>query len=179
MNAIVEAVHMSEGHSFSKQSVPAITLLRGIGIEGDAHAGVAVRHRSRVAVDPSQPNLRQVHFMHAELFDELTYKGFTVYPGDLGENITTRGVELLGLSRGTILKIGEARIEITGLRNPCNQIENFQTGLLAEVVGKDEEGTLIRKAGIMGIVLEGGAVKPGDKIEVMAPKGAFVPLERV
>lgn len=156
-----------------------IKLLAGIGVEGDAHAGVTVKHRSRVARDPSQPNLRQVHLIQSELFDELALKGFTVRPGQMGENITTQGLDLLALPKGTQLHIGEsALIELTGLRNPCNQLEGLQTGLMQAVLDRDSAGKLIRKAGVMGIVLTSGEVKPGDTISIIFPT-EFLPLEPV
>jgi MOSC domain-containing protein YiiM len=184
MNAViagtVSAVHLDATHSFSKQSQPCIKLLEGLGVEGDAHLGVTVQHRSRVAADPTQPNLRQVHLMHAELHDELLTRGFTVRPGELGENITTRGIDLLGLPVGAKLRLGaDAVVEITGLRNPCSQIDAFQHGLLREVAYQDENGDLIRKAGIMGIVLESGEVMPGDAIALELPPEPHRKLERV
>lgn len=178
--ATVEAVAIDGTHRFSKVPQPSIRLLTGLGVEGDAHAGVTVKHRSRVRRDPTQPNLRQVHLIHAELFDEVAQQGFQVRAADLGENVTTRGIDLLGLPRGTKLHLGEAAVvEVTGLRNPCSQIEDFQTGLLKAVLGKDEAGKVILKAGIMSIVLVGGQVLPGDSIRIELPPPPFVPLERV
>ena len=171
----VIAVHRSSSHSFSKFAEDSISLVEGLGVAGDAHSGQTVKHRSRVARDPSQPNLRQVHLLHAELFDELVAGGFAVQPGDLGENITTRGVDLLALSTGTRLRIGAAVIEITGLRNPCAQIDRFQQGLTAAVLDRDEEGRLVRKAGVMGVVVAGGDVRPGDPIHIEAVV-AYSPL---
>lgn len=157
-----------------------IRLLAGLGVQGDAHLGETVKHRSRVAQDPAQPNLRQVHLIHAELHDELQAAGFSVTAGQLGENVTTRGIDLLGLPTGARLYLGEtAAVEITGLRNPCPQIDNFQPGLLAAVLGRDEQGQLIRKAGVMGIVLTGGELHPGDPIRVELPPHPHKPLERV
>ncbi|MBW8726459.1 MAG: MOSC domain-containing protein [Inquilinus limosus] len=180
MTAVVTAVGLSPAHSFSKPVVDTIRLLAGLGVEGDAHLGVTVKHRSRVRVDPTQPNLRQVHLIQGELHDELAAAGFTVVPGDLGENVTTRGVDLLGLPTGAKLRLGaEAVVEITGLRNPCSQIDGFQQGLLKLVVGRDEAGNLVRKAGVMGIVLAGGTVRPGDPIGVELPPQPHRPLERV
>ncbi|CAN7672119.1 MOSC domain-containing protein [Paenibacillus sp. LjRoot56] len=167
-------------HSFSKQTFEGIRLLAGLGVEGDAHMGKTVKHRSRVAQNPNQPNLRQVHLIHSELFDELERSGFHVNPGQLGENITTRGIDLLGLPTGTKLTIGvDAVIEITGLRNPCAQIDHFQSGLLQAVLDHDENGNLVRKAGVMGIVLSGGEVRVGDEIRVILPVEPYRPLERV
>lgn len=174
------AVARDGAHRFSKPVAPSIRLLAGLGIEGDAHEGVTVKHRSRVAVDPTQPNLRQVHLMHGELFDELAEGGFQVAPGDLGENVTTRGLDLLGLPVATKLHLGaEAVIEVTGLRNPCAQIDRFQPGLLAAVLGRDADGNVVRKAGIMAIVLNGGEVRPGDPIRVELPPQPHRKLERV
>lgn len=179
METIV-AVARDEGHHFSKPLLPAIRLLTGLGVEGDAHCGKTVKHRSRVAVDPTQPNLRQVHLIHAELFEELAGKGFSLRPGEIGENITTRGLDLLALPAGTRLRLGsEALVEVTGLRNPCVQIEAFQPGLLKAVLGRDTNGHLVRKAGIMAIVLEGGEVRPGDSIVVTLPALPHRALERV
>jgi len=176
----VTSVSSSGVHGFSKQTKDHIQLLAGLGVEGDAHMGVTVKHRSRVAVDPTQPNLRQVHIIHEELFDELTEKGFSVAPGDMGENISTRGIDLLSLPQGTRLHIGaDAIVEVTGLRNPCKQIDNFQKGLLHAVLDKDADGGLIRKAGIMGIVSQGGRVQRDDVIRVELPPLPHIKLERV
>ena len=176
----VIAVARDEGNRFSKPLLPAIRLLAGLGVEGDAHCGETVKHRSRVAVDPTQPNLRQIHLIQAELFEELAANGFSLRPGDMGENVTTRGLDLLSLPAGTRLRLGpDALVSITGLRNPCVQIEAFQPGLLKAVLGRDAEGKLIRKAGIMGIVLAGGEVRPGDRIGVSLPALPHRALERV
>ncbi|HYF42232.1 MAG TPA: MOSC domain-containing protein, partial [Ramlibacter sp.] len=158
----------------------SIRLLAGLGVEGDAHLGATVKHRSRVARDPSQPNLRQVHLLHAELFDELVAAGFAVFPGDLGENLTTRGLDLLALPTGTRLRLGGcAVVELTGLRNPCSQIDRFQRGLMVAVLDRDAQGQLIRKAGVMAIVLEGGEVRAGDAIAVELPAPPHRPLAPV
>ncbi|CAL9528698.1 hypothetical protein SUDANB106_04009 [Streptomyces sp. enrichment culture] len=176
----VVAVSSSGEHSFGKPNRESVTLLAGLGVEGDAHAGRTVKHRSRVARDPTQPNLRQVHLIHEELFAEVGEAGFTVKPGELGENITTRGLDLLGLPTGTLLRIGaEAVVEVTGLRNPCPQIDGFQRGLLKRVVGRDEDGNVVRRAGIMGVVRAGGVVRPGDAVGVELPDGPHRPLEKV
>jgi MOSC domain-containing protein YiiM len=152
----------------------------GLGVEGDAHMGQTVKHRSRVAADPTQPNLRQVHLIHAELHDELRLAGFSVMAGDMGENITTRGIDLLGLPTGARLLIGaSAVVEVTGLRNPCDQLDQFQSGLKAAVLDRDDQGNLIRKAGVMGIVLTSGEVQAGDVIGVELPQPPYRPLERV
>ncbi|MGW5659988.1 MOSC domain-containing protein [Streptomyces sp. NPDC003758] len=180
MSGRVTAVSSNGEYSFTKPNRDSIRLLAGLGVEGDVHAGVTVKHRSRVAQDPTQPNLRQVHLMHEELFAEVGEEGFEVGPGELGENITTRGIDLLGLPVGTLLRIGDSAVlEVTGLRNPCLQIDNFQGGLLKQVVGRDEAGNIVRKAGIMSIVREGGVVRPGDPIEAEIPSGPHRPLDRV
>ena len=176
----VICVARDPGHHFSKQSQLSIRLIKGIGVAGDAHAGVTVKHRSRVAADPTQPNLRQVHLIQAELHDELAGKGFTVAPGDVGENVTTRGIDLLALPRGARLHLGaEAVVEITGLRNPCGQLNGFAEGLLEATIERDPQRGVIRRAGVMGIVLAGGDVAPGDQITVELPEGRQLPLERV
>ncbi|MGW4808286.1 MOSC domain-containing protein [Kitasatospora sp. NPDC004272] len=180
MTGSVVAVSSNGEYSFTKPNREGIRLLEGLGVEGDVHAGVTVKHRSRVAQDPSQPNLRQVHLMHAELFEELAEAGFTVEPGQLGENVTTRGVDLLGLPVGAVLRFGDAaEVEVTGLRNPCAQIDNFRHGLLKQVVGRDATGAVVRKAGIMGVVRSGGEVRPGDGITVTLPPEPHRPLDRV
>lgn len=177
---MVVAVSKDGQHHFSKTVTDRIELLAGLGVAGDAHAGITVQHRSRVAADPSQPNLRQVHLIHAELFAELEQRGFDVSPGQLGENITTSGLDLLGLPRGTRLHLGgQAVVEVTGLRNPCAQINAFQSGLLAAVVGRGVEGQVVRKAGVMGVVVSGGRVVAGDEIQVVLPAHPFHALERV
>jgi MOSC domain-containing protein YiiM len=176
----VVTVSVSPDHRFSKSIVSEIRLIAGLGVEGDAHLGETVQHLSRIAVDPSQPNLRQVHLIQGELFDELAGKGFTVAAGDMGENVTTRGIDLLALPRGTILHLGDkAQIKVTGLRNPCRQLDDFQSGLLAAVLDRDEAGGLIRKAGIMGVVMAGGQVRPGDAIRAKLPERPHARLERV
>ena len=173
----VAAVSLGAGHHFSKTPSPGIRLLRGLGVAGDAHMGETVKHRSRVRKDPTQPNLRQVHLMHAELFDELRSKGFVVQPADLGENVTTSGIDLLALPTGTRLHLGaSAVVEITGLRNPCIQIDNFQKGLMAATLNKDAAGNLVRKAGIMSIVIAEGDVRPGDAVRVEFPAMPHRPL---
>ncbi|MFL0671564.1 MAG: MOSC domain-containing protein [Erythrobacter sp.] len=174
------AVAQSAAHQFSKQRVEAIEIIAGLGVSGDAHAGPTVKHRSRVKADPTQPNLRQVHLIHAELFGEVAAKGFAVSPADLGENITTQGIDLLALPRGTVLAVGESvRLEVTGLRNPCAQIDAFQPGLLKAVLIKTSDGALVRKTGIMAIALTSGMVRAGDAIRVHLPEPPFLPLERV
>lgn len=180
MAGLVTAVSRSATHTLTKPNQESIRLLTGLGVEGDAHLGETVKHRSRVARDPSQPNLRQVHLIHAELHDELRIAGFTVVAGQMGENITTRGINLLGLPSGTLLRLGDqAVVEVTGLRNPCAQLERIQPGLMAATLDRDENGNLIRKAGIMGIVLAGGEVRPGDPIRVELPDEPHHHLEPV
>jgi len=178
-NGIVKAVSKSGTHTFNKYNHDSILLIKGLGVEGDAHNGKTVKHRSRVAKDPTQPNLRQVHLIHTELFEELAQKGFTVHAGEMGENITTQGINLLDLPKDTILNIGTSKIQITGLRNPCVQIDSIQKGLMKAVLDKDEAGNLIRKSGIMGIVLAGGEIKTGDKITIELPKEPHQKLEKV
>lgn len=180
MGGTVTAVSSNGTHAFSKPNRDSIRLLTGLGVEGDAHAGVTVKHRSRVARDPSQPNLRQVHLVHQELFDEVSRHGFDVDPGAIGENITTNGIALLDLPTGTLLRIGEdAVVRVTGLRNPCRQIDDYQTGLLKQVLGKDDEGNVVRRAGIMGVVEADGTVRPGDPIEVELPEAPHESLRPV
>jgi MOSC domain-containing protein YiiM len=179
MSSVV-AASLRAGHHFSKTPSLGIRLLTGLGVAGDAHMGETVKHRSRVRKDPTQPNLRQVHLIHAELFDELRANGFAVQPGDLGENITTLGIDLLALPSGTRLHLGaSAVVELTGLRNPCIQLDRFQQGLMAATLDKDADGHLIRKAGIMSIVISDGDVRPGDAIAVemaAAPHRALQPV---
>ncbi|MFC9948396.1 MOSC domain-containing protein [Streptomyces pratensis] len=180
MNSTVAAVSSSGVYSFTKPNRDSVTLLAGLGVEGDIHAGVTVKHRSRVAQDPTQPNLRQVHLIHQELFAELRDVGFDVGPGDLGENVTTGGIDLLSLPVGTLLHLGdEAVVEVTGLRNPCLQIDNFQDGLLKQVVGRADDGSVVRRAGVMGVVRTGGVVRPGDAVKAELPAEPHRPLERV
>lgn len=180
LQACVVAVCRDDEHRFSKMSVDEIVLLPGLGVQDDAHAGATVQHRSRVAVDPTQRNLRQVHLIHAELFTELGEHGFYVDAGKLGENVTTCGIDLLALPRGTLLQVGDqAIVEITGLRNPCQQINTFQSGLLKEVLTTGSASELVRKAGVMSVVIAGGIVRPGDPIVVLLPATPHHPLERV
>ena len=170
ITATVVSVHCSRGHHFSKDEAAIITLVEGHGVLGDAHCGITVKHRSRVAKDPFAPNLRQVHLMHDELFEELRAKGFDVLPGAMGENITTHGLDLLALPQGTVLHLGDqAVVKLTGLRNPCAQIDNFKRGLMAAVLDKSAGGKLVRKSGVMGIVLCGGNVGAGHAIRIQLP----------
>ncbi|MET8026560.1 MOSC domain-containing protein [Streptomyces avermitilis] len=179
MGGTVTAVSSNGTYTFTKPNRESITLLAGLGVEGDVHAGVTVKHRFRMRKDPSQPNLRQVHLMHEELFEELRGAGFTVAAGELGENVTTRGLDLLGLPTGALLHIGDAAVvEVTGLRNPCAQIDTFRKGLLKQVVGSGD-GAVAFKSGIMSVVRAGGVVRPGDSIEVELPDGPHLPLRIV
>jgi len=178
--ATVAAVSRDDQHAFSKPVRNTIRLVAGLGVEGDAHAGQTVQHLSRIARDPSAPNLRQVHLIHAELHDELGLRGYRVAAGDMGENVTTRGIDLLSLPTGTRLLLGEdAVVEVTGLRNPCVQLDGFQHGLMRAVLDRDEEGQLVRKAGVMAIVLVGGQVTAGDRIAVLYPPEPHIPLQPV
>ncbi len=161
----------------AKPPARIIRLVEGMGIEGDAHAGATVKHRSRVARDPTTPNLRQVHLIHSELHDEVRDKGFDIAPGQMGENITTSGIDLLGLPTGARLRLGDsAVVEVTGLRTPCVQLDGIQPGLMSAVLGQADDGSLIRKAGIMSIVLVAGEVRPGDPIEIEIPPEPHRPL---
>ena len=178
-DAAVISVNRDGKHRFSKQPQEQVTLLAGIGIEGDAHGGTTVQHMSRIG-NPERPNLRQVHLIHSELFAEVADQGFTVTPGDMGENITTTGIDLLSLPEGAILRLGdEAAVQVTGLRNPCSQINAFQPGLMKAVIGRDENGDIVRKAGVMSVVLAGGIVQPGDSITVELPAEPHLPLAPV
>ncbi|MFH8469581.1 MOSC domain-containing protein [Streptomyces sp. NPDC017991] len=180
MGGSVAAVSSNGAYSFTKPERESIMLLAGLGVEGDVHAGVTVKHRFRMRKDPSQPNLRQVHLIHEELFDEVRGAGFEVAAGQLGENVTTRGIDLLGLPAGTLLRLGdEAVVEVTGLRNPCAQIDTFRKGLMKQVVGRGEDGRPRFRAGIMSVVVAGGLVRPGDPVEVELPAGPHLPLEIV
>ncbi len=176
----VVATAFHKSHSFSKPVQDAIELTAGMGVVGDAHFGATVRHRSRVAADPDQPNLRQVHLIHEELHDELRSKGFDVAPGVMGENVTTRGVNLLALPVGTVLRLGrEAVVVLTGLRNPCKQLNDYQDGLMNAVLDRTPDGNLVRKAGVMAVVVGSGTVRPGDDIAVALPPEPQQALERV
>lgn len=180
MSGHVIALHRSSTHHFSKQKETSLTLKQGLGIVGDAHMGATVKHRSRVAADPTQPNLRQVHLLHTEMIEDIGQKGLAFQPGDVGENITTHGIDLLSLPRHTRLHIGsQVILSVTGLRNPCSQLDNFLPGLTQAFLGKSADGTLIRKAGVMAIVLEGGEIFQGDEIRVEMPAQPHLVLERV
>lgn len=170
MNGIIEAVAKAPRHQLGKRRMHDIQLFAGLGVGGDAHAGATVKHQSAARRTPDAPNLRQVHLIHAELFEELATQGFAVGPGEIGENVTTRGIALLDLPCGTRLALGDtAVVELTGLRNPCLQLERLHPGLMAAVLGRDAEGGMIRKSGVMAIVVAGGTVRPGDAIGVTLP----------
>lgn len=178
--ARVQAVHRSAVHEFSKQTCDVVELREGLGVVGDAHFGATVQHLHRVAKDPSQPNLRQVHLLHAELFDLTARLGHPVCPGELGENVTTNGLDLLALPVGTRLRLGDdAVVTLTGLRNPCRQINRFSRGLLAHLVRTDATGAVQRLAGVMAIVSRGGAVRAGDPIDIELPPGPHLPMTAV
>jgi MOSC domain-containing protein YiiM len=180
MDGVVAAVSSSPSHTFGKTPRASIRLVAGLGVDGDAHAGETVQHRSRLRRTPGAPNLRQVHLLHAELHDELAAAGFALAPGAMGENVTTRGVDLLSLPAGTRLRLGEgAIVELTGLRNPCAQLDGLEQGLLAATLARDEAGAVVRKAGVMAIVVAGGGVRPGDAIAIDLPTGRRRPLEPV
>ena len=177
---MVVGVARSAVHAFSKDPLPSITLIEGLGVEGDAHAGRTVQHLSRVRRDPTQPNLRQVHLIPIEVLEDAAAKGFDVPPGAMGENVTTRAVDLLGLPVGTVLELGaEARVRLTGLRNPCSQIDDYRHGLLKEMLGRDERGDVVRRAGVMAVVLRGGDVRAGDAVVLRRPEGLRRPLQPV
>jgi MOSC domain-containing protein YiiM len=177
---IVIAVSRSATHTLTKRNEAGVRLLAGLGVEGDAHLGARVKHRSRVARDPTRPNLRQVHLMHAELHDELRAAGFDVAPGQMGENVTTRGIDLLGLPAGTRLHLGaKAVVEVTGLRNPCVQLDGIQKGLMRATLARDDAGDLVRKAGVMAIVVAGGELRAGDPIRVELPPEPHLTLAPV
>ena len=177
MGALITAVHRSATYTMKKFSQDGIVLVVGLGVEGDVHAGKTVKHRSRLAKFADHPNLRQLHLIHAELHDELRAGGFDLAPGQMGENVTTRGVDLLGLPTGTKLRLGdEAVVEVTGLRNPCGQLDKIQPGLMKATLDRNQAGNLIRKAGIMAIVLAGGTVRSGDPIAIELPPGLHTPL---
>jgi MOSC domain-containing protein YiiM len=176
----VVAVARDAAHRFTKPCTPEIRLLAGLGVEGDSHAGVTVQHRSRVRRDPSQPNLRQVHLVHSELFADLAERGFVVAPGDIGENVTTAGVPLLDLPTGTLVRLGaDAVVELTGLRNPCVQLDRFQSGLMSALLHRDAAGGVVRLAGVMAVVRAGGVVRAGDQVRVELPEDPHVPLQPV
>ena len=179
MSGVVVAVSRSAAHTVRKSSTDRIRLVEGLGVEGDAHAGATVQHRSRVRRDPTAPNLRQVHLIHAELHDDLRAAGFDVGPGEMGENVTTRGVDLLGLPTGTTLRVGDAVLELTGLRNPCTQLDGIRDGLMAATLDRERDGGLIRKAGVRAVVVGGGDVQAGDAIAVELPPEPHRPLEPV
>lgn len=177
---VVVGVARSAAHSFSKDAEPAITLIEGLGVEGDAHAGLTVQHLSRMRRAPAEPNLRQVHLIPIEVLEDAAANGFTVPPGGMGENVTTRGLDLLGLPVGTVLELGDtAAVRLTGLRNPCVQIDDYQRGLLKQMLGRDEAGEIVRRAGVMSVVVRGGVVRQGDGVTAVLPAGDPVDLQPV
>jgi len=176
----ITSLSRSPTHTFSKICVPELELLEGLGVAGDAHMGARVKHRSRVAQNPDQPNLRQVHLIHNELLDELATKGFDITPGAMGENILTTGIQLLELPLNTELQLGEqALIRITGLRNPCAQLDGLAPGLMKALLHRDTDGNLILKGGIMAIVLRSGTIRTGDDIRIRLPEPPYIALDRV
>lgn len=176
----VAGLAASPRHRFSKAPQPSVLLVEGHGVQGDAHAGATVRHRSRRRWRPEAPNLRQVHLLSAELLGELAAKGYDVGPGDLGENVLTAGLDLLALPTGTVLRLGEeAELEVTGLRNPCVQLDRFADGLMAELVGRGEDGAVVRRAGVMAVVRRSGTVVVGDAVTVLLPRPPYRPLAPV
>ena len=175
----IVAVSRSAKHGFSKETQPSITLLVGLGVDGDAHAGATVQHLYRMKLDRSAPNLAQVHFLHAELFDEMALQGFALRPGAMGENVLTKGLDLLAMPTGAIFRIGATVVEISGIRDPCKKIDALGKGLTKRLFDRAADGALIRKAGIMGVVREGGTIRPGDAIHVELPPEPHRPLEVV
>jgi len=175
----VKALSRSKNHTLIKKNETQIKLEKGLGVERDAHFGKTVKHRSRVKKDPNQPNLRQVHLMHSELFEELSQKGFDVSAGEMGENITTTGIDILHLPVNTILHIGEnAQIQLTGFRNPCAQLDGIQKGLMKALLTVDNDGNLFRKSGVFGIVLKGGIITVKNKILVELPEKPHIKLPK-
>jgi MOSC domain-containing protein YiiM len=180
VTAVVASVSSSLSHSMSKPAHEAIRLVVGLGVEGDAHSGRTDQHLYHMRRDPTQPNLRQVHLIHAELHEELRAAGFDLAHGEMGENVTTRGIDLLDLPAGTRLRLGDAAIiEVTGLRNPCHQLDKLRPGLKAATLDRDAEGNVVRKAGVMAIVIEGGTVRPGDAIAIELPAAPHQKLQPV
>ncbi len=181
----MRAVARDSQHRFSKEPVASIELAEGLGVAGDAHSGRTVQHLSRLRLDPGAPNLRQVHLIAEEFFAEAVGHGYAVEPGDLGENVLTAGLDLLSLPLGTVLGFGDhnhgvgAAIEVTGLRNPCRQIDRFRAGLLQVALDRTPDGTPLRKVGIMAVVTRGGTVRPGMVINVCRPAAPHRPLEPV
>lgn len=175
--AQVIAVAADGDHRFGKPCRDEIRLVDGLGVEGDAHLGVTVQHLSRKKKDPDLANLRQVHLIHGELFDELAGRGFVVTPGELGENVTVRGIDLLGLPEGAVLALGDAAlVRVTGLRNPCVQIDRFQKGLMAAMLDTAADGSVVRKCGVMAVVVAGGVVRAGDEVRLISAPTVFQPL---
>mgnify|MGYP000451126151 CR=1 FL=1 len=181
MTARILAVALDARHDFTKHCCESIKLVAGLGVEGDAHSGATVQHRSRKKQFPDMANLRQLHLIHAELFVELAGQGYAIAPGQLGENITTKGIDLLTLPRGAQLRLGDdALVELTGLRNPCRQIDdNIGPGAMAAMLAREKDGSLIRKSGVMAVILSSGEVRAGDPVELVHRPAANLPLEPV
>jgi len=176
----VVAVSRAAHHRFSKAGQLAIRLKAGLGIEGDAHAGHTVQHVWQRRRQPQAPNLRQVHLFPLEMLEDLRRRGFAVGPGDLGENVTTCGIDLIALpARSRLVFVGGAAVEVTGLRDPCRQLDRFAPGLMQALLDRAGDGTVLRKAGIMAIVIAGGDIRPGDAITVQPPDGPHEPLRPV
>jgi MOSC domain-containing protein YiiM len=177
MDGQVVSVSRSATHRFSKPCLREIVIVTGLGVEGDAHAGVTVKHRYLVRKNPLAPNLSQVHLLQESLFAELKASGLEIGPGDMGENVTTSGLELLTLPLGTRLHLGaQAVVELTGLRTPCLQMDTFRPGLKQACMGRDAEGGVERRAGVMAIALAGGSVRVGDAIRVELPPAPWTKL---
>lgn len=178
--AMVESVHRSESHDFTKATVEEVVLVAGVGIEGDAHAGATVQHVSRKKKDADRPNLRQVHLVSAELHEELVADGFDLDHGGFGENLVTRGIALGDLPVGTTLALGDdAIIVLTGLRDPCAQIDRHREGLRAAVAFDPGEGPKLFRDGAMAMVVRGGVVRTGDPIGVALPPEPHHPMRKV
>jgi len=168
----VLSVSMSSSHGFSKRPTDYIYLLSGCGVQGDVHCSGAA----------SSNNKRQVHLIASELLTELARKdskgrAYIISPGALGENITTKGIDLVGLNEGTRLHFGDgddhAIVRITGLRNPKKRLDEWPKGLLDRCAMKNKKGEITgRKIGVMGIVEEDGFVQPGHMVYVEKPKTA-------
>jgi MOSC domain-containing protein YiiM len=175
LRGTVVAVASKEKHEFSKRTRHAITLVEDHGVEGDVHAGRVIQHRYLAKKMPVMPNNRQVHLIASELFTELGLSGFNVSPGELGENITTAGLDLTNLPLGTRLRLGSsAVVEITGLRTPCSLIDRFQKGLKRAMIMKHEQPRF--RCGVLGVAKATGKIAPGDPIIVELPSFSLQPL---
>jgi MOSC domain-containing protein YiiM len=172
----VVAVHRKEEYGVFKEIQESVHLVKGFGVQGDAHMGTLVQHRYNKKQNPNQPNLRQVHLIQAELFDDLKELGLIVKPGEMGENITTRNIDIINLPLDTKLHLGDSAIlQLTGLREPCGQLNTVQKGLKNAVL--DESGK--SRVGVMSVVLRGGAVKADDLIRVELPSEPHQDLQPV